>query len=166
MQKTTSLIGDLTSVFSARSRFRKSINYEALNNNLKNSLGITAYDDTVFFTLFKPDNEKQASFVKTLTDIGWDVVPEFQRNVRKVEDPRQYRFDARMASEIALSESDRVIVISDSFELAPVMKQVKDISPDVDLFVAFFSEALDNRWWKLFNSDDPFVKFIDLDELI
>jgi hypothetical protein len=166
MQKTTALLGDLTAVFSARSRYRKSINYERLNTNLKQKLEVETWDDTQLFTLFKADNEKQTSFVNTLKEIGWNVCTEAQRNVRRVDDPRFYRFDARMSAEIVLSESDRVVVMSDSFELFPVVQQLHDMSPDVEVVLAFFADAVDTRWWKEINKNDSYITFVDLDELI
>ena len=64
--KTVAVVGDLTALYSARSRDRKQINYEQLDQVLKQQLGVDKFDVSIWYTLFSDQNEGQVSFVQGL----------------------------------------------------------------------------------------------------
>jgi hypothetical protein len=165
-EKTTLVLGDLTALFAIRSMYRKSINYQKLDSALKRVLEASAFDTNIWYTLFRQDNDKQASFIQGLRDIGWDIETVASREVKRLPDTRNYRFDSRIAYQIGLAcESyDRIVVVSDSYELhAPLMQLLED-DPNIEIGLAFFSDALDGRWWKAIRSEGSRISFIDLDE--
>ena len=165
-KKTTLVLGDLTALFSARSKNHKSINYPKLDETLKRVLGVDKYDSNSWFTLYRDDNEKQRSFVDGLRDLGWDVETYSSRDVRRLNDTRDYRFDAQIGYNIGLAVEnfDRVVVVSDSYELQPIISNLVEDDPNVEAFLVFFSDSLDGRWWKEINREDSVVNFIDLEK--
>jgi len=164
--RTTLVIGDLTALFAARSIYHKSINYSQLDECLKRVLSVDNYDSNTWYTLFRPDNEKQVSFVEGLRDMGWNVETVNTREVRRMSDPKYYRFDARIAYDLGLAVEgyDRVVVVSDSYELSPALVRLQEDDPKLITYLAFFSDVLDGRWWKEIRKDNSKLHFIDLEE--
>ncbi|HUS89511.1 MAG TPA: hypothetical protein VMW91_09125 [Desulfosporosinus sp.] len=164
--RTTLVLGDLTALFAARSFYQKSINYAKLDETLKRVLGVEEFDVNIWYTLFRQDNEKQASFIQGLRDLGWDIDTVSTRDVQRMNDPRNYRFDTRIAYNLGLAVEayDRVVVVTDSFELYPAFMSLHDDDPNIDTYLAFFSDALDGRWWKEIRRDDSRLHLIDLEE--
>ena len=164
--RTTLVLGDLTALYAARSIYHKSINYSQLDEALKRVLGIESYDSNIWFTLFRQDNEKQVSFVQGLRDLDWDIETVSTREIKRMSDPRQYRFDARIAYHLGLAVEgyDRVVVVSDSYELHPALVRLHEDDVKIDTYLAFFSDALDGRWWKEIRRDGSRLHLIDLEE--
>lgn len=165
-EKTTLVLGDLTALFSARSMYKKSINYSKLDSALKRVLEVSEFDSNLWFTLFRQDNEKQASFIDGLRAIGWEIETVPSREVKRLQDTRNYRFDSRIAYNIGLAcESyDRVVIVSDSYELFSPVVSLQDDDPKIEIYLAFFSDAIDGRWWKEIRKEESRISFIDLDE--
>jgi hypothetical protein len=159
------VFGDLTALFSARSRYRKPINYGLLGQVLKNELGVEKFDYNIWFTLFSDQNEGQKKFVQAIKDLGWSVEPVRPNSVRR-DKPTDYRFDTRIAYEVGVSLDayDKILIVSDSFELsAPLLRFVEESEDPVEVYLAFFSEHIDGRWWKILQDPTSKIKFIDLD---
>jgi hypothetical protein len=165
-ERTTLVLGDLTALFAARSSYHKSINYARLDAVLKEILDVEAYDANLWFTLFRQDNEKQASFIQGLRELGWDIETVSTRDVKRMEDARRYRFDVRIAYNLGLAVEayDRVVVVSDSYELYPALMRLHDDDPKIETYLAFFSDVLDGRWWKEIRREDSRLQLIDLEE--
>ena len=144
----------------------KSINYAKLDEALKRYLGVTEYDTNMWFTIFRQDNEKQASFIQGLRGLGWDIETVSSREVMRMNDTRYYRFDARIAYNLGLAVEgyDRVVVVSDSYELHPALVRLHEDDPKIDTYLAFFSDALDGRWWKEIRRENSRLHLIDLEE--
>ena len=165
MTTNAAVFGDLTALFSARSHHRKPINYELLGNVLKTELGVDKWDCDTWFTLYSDQNEGQKKFVQRIKDLGWSVEPVKPNAVRR-EKPTDNRFDTRIAYEIGVSldSYDKLLIVSDSYELAdPLLKFIDESENPVEVYLAFFSENLDGRWWKILNDPSSKIKFIDLD---
>ena len=164
--KTTAVFGDLTSLYAARSKLQKTINYKRLNEVLLNEMEVEAWDVNKWFTVFANKNEGQASFVEGLREIGWDVETISNRDIRRLNKPTDYRFDARIAYQLGASAetTDRVLVVSDSFELFHTMRDLQHDDSNIELTLAFFSDAINTRWWKILNDQKQNIKFIDLED--
>lgn len=165
-QKNNCVFGDLTSLYSARSLDRKSINYEKLNSVILNHFNISSFkeiSDNKFYTLFSDNNEKQINFVNGISKFGWSVETMNPREIPRHMKWHDYRFDARIAYQLAFS-ADKIMVLSDSFELYYPLKCLNKEEPKCELTLAFFSSSLDPRWKKVINSDDSFIKFLDLEK--
>lgn len=172
---STAVIGDLTALYSARCLHRKQINYERLDEVLKRTLGTDKLNLSVWFTLFSSQNEGQVSFVQGLKNMGWDIDTVEPRDVlkwRRREDTRNderpeltYRFNTQVAYQIGLAvgEHNKLLVVSDSFDLLAPLRELHADDPDTEISLAFFSEAMDSRWWRTLNDKNGFIKFIDLD---
>lgn len=167
MDKNIAVYGDLTALYSIRSKHRRGINYKELDTILKTKLGIESYTENKWYSIFSEKNDKQVSFVNGLKEIGWNVETVHAKDIRRVKDTREYRFDNRIAVELGLAadQFDEVVVVSDSYELfAPIMR-VHEIDPEIKIHVACFMDGLDNRWVKYFRDVQPdnFVQVIDLE---
>jgi len=165
--QSVAVYGDLTALFAARSRCRKQINYETLDHVLKAAVGLKPeenFDLSAFYTLFSSQNEKQVSFVKTVQDLGWSVNTAHPREVRRGK-PTDHRFDADISYDIGLGieEFNKILIVSDSFELARPLERLQDDDNSCEVHLAFFSEALDSRWWPLLRDTDSRIHFTDLD---
>ena len=158
--------GDLTALYAMRSRQRRGINYKELDTALKTHLEVTEFEDNKWFSIYADNNEKQVSFIKGLRDLGWNVETASTRDIRRVRDSKEYRFDARIAVELGLAaeQFDSVAVVSDSYELYAPLKRLHDEDPAVQIYLVCFADGLDPRWVKHFHSQDPsWVSLIDLD---
>jgi len=167
-EKTTAVFGDLTALYATRSRHQKTINYKRLDEVLRQEMEVEKWDVNAWYTLFSENNDGQVNFVEGLKEIGWDVNTANIRNVRRInrdDRPTDYRFDSRISYELgACAETvDRVLVVSDSFELLPSLMQLHEDDANVEIHLAFFSDALDGRWWKVLNTPNCPIKFIDLE---
>ena len=125
-RQNVAVYGDLTALYAARSKFRKQINYEALDSVLKNIVGLESdqdFDFSSFYTLYSATNEKQVSFVKTLSEYNWAVNTVHPREVRRGR-PIDHRFDADISFDIGLGtdEYKKILVVSDSYELARTLQ--------------------------------------------
>src|SRR5690606_30827069 len=84
------------------------------------------------------------------------------------EPPVYYRFDAKIAYElgglIENEEFDRIVVISDSYDLASPMIDLAKY--DIEVYLAFFGRQLDFRWNKLFREENSNLKLLNFDELL
>lgn len=168
-KESVGILGDLTALFAARSFLKKNINYIKLNENLKSVLETDHFGMNKFFTLYHPNNEKQAEFLNFLRqELEWEIDTTTPLEIRQSQDYKQYRFDVPIAYHLGIEsvadEFDKIVVISDSIEL---MKPMKEASHDIPggVYLAFYSEALDRRWWKMLMDKDSKIKFIDLDEI-
>jgi hypothetical protein len=128
-------------------------------------MGVSSFDANIWFTLFRQDNEKQASFIQGLRDIGWVIETVPSREVKRMQDTRDYRFDSRIAYSLgnACETYDRVVVVSDSYELFAPICALQDDDAEIETFLAFFPEALDGRWWRELRNNDSKLSFIDLE---
>jgi hypothetical protein len=167
-----SVFGDLTALYSARSRLRKSINYETLDRALKETMGVKQWDVNLWYTLFNETNEKQSAFINSLSGIGWEIIKESPKDVKPIGRPVDYRFVPDIAVQISLSVdyTDEVLIVSDSFDLWRAINSLhRSLDPEKDelkFSLAFFSDGLDNRWWQVLNSKNNFVNFIDLNTIL
>lgn len=165
-KQNVAVYGDLTALFSARSKLRKQINYENLDKVLKKVVGLEedeSYDLNSFYTLFDSQNEKQVSFVNGLRELGWNVSTTNSRDIRRGLHPTRHRFDADIAYDIGLNiESfNKILVVSDSFDLLRTLDRYHDDAVDCEINMTFFLDALDMRWWPKI-SGDSYIKFTDL----
>lgn len=168
-KSSVGILGDLTALFAARSFLKKNINYMKLNEQLKEYLGVENFGMTKFFTLYHPNNEKQVEFLKFLKEeLNWEVITTTPLEIKQTQDYRNYRFDVPIAYHLGVEsvsdEFDKLVVISDSIELVKSMKEAAYDIPG-GVYLAFYSEALDRRWVKMFAGENSKLKFIDLDEL-
>jgi hypothetical protein len=168
MKKTTCVFGDLTALYSARSKDRKPINYSKLNSIICKHLNIESLsdeliDDNTFYTLFSETNEKQVSFVKGLSDFGWNVETMNPKDIPRHLNWQNYRFDTKISYQIGLGV-DNLFLITDSFDLYPIIKAVKEENSDNQVCLAFFGSSLDPKWWKVLREENNFIKFVDLDK--
>lgn len=166
-RQSVAVYGDLTALFSARKRCRKQINYETLDHVLKVSQGLKpedSFDLNSFYTVFSPMNEEQVSFVKTIQGLGWNVTTSHPREVRR-GNPTDHRFNADIGYDIGLGieEFNKIVIVSDSFELARPLERLQDDDNGCQVHLAFFSEALDPRWWPILRNTESRIKFTDLD---
>ena len=166
--KTTAIFGDLTALFNARSRFRKTINYKLLDEVLRKNSDIEKWDVNRWYTIFSDNNKAQASFIEGLKSLGWDVETLKSKNVHKFNKHSDYRFDSRICYQLGTcsGEIDNIVVVSDSFDLYYSIKDLKEDDCDINVSLAFFGDALDGRWWKVLNKEDSVVNFVDLDDLL
>jgi hypothetical protein len=170
-QKNVALLGDLTALFHARQKHQKRIDYKALDSNLKRHLGVKEFAFTKFFTSFHPSNETQVDFLKLLKQFDWNVDTFSPQDIRKEGvHSTAYRFDACIAYELGniVSERegkdgiDKVVILSDSFDLA---RPIMDASQFLDVSLAYYSDVVDPRYWKIINSSKNELRFLDLEEL-
>lgn len=164
--KTTAVFGDLTALYATRSRLRKTINYKRLDEVLRETMQVDKWDVNAWYTLFADNNDGQVSFVEGLRELGWDVETLSSREVRRVSRPTDYRFDARIAYQLGAcqGEVDNVLVVSDSFELMHAIRDLQEDDTEINVSLAFFSDAIDGRWWKVINDPKSPIKFIDLED--
>jgi len=171
MSKTISVFGDLTALYAARSgcnpgRVRRSINYSQLNSGLLQAMNVEKWDSNVWYTLYSAKNPEQESFVKGLEELGWNVNKSQSRDVRYQEHTVDYRFDAQIAYQLATSDSDTIVIVSDSLDMLPVIKAAKADDPDLNITLAFFSETMDRGWWKALKDENRCFDFIELDDVL
>jgi len=167
-RQNVAVYGDLTALYDTRERHRKPINYATLDTVLKATVGLRpdeSFDVTSFFTIFSSQNDKQVSFVKTLRELQWEVETTHPREIRKGMRPTDHRFTADIGYELGLGvdQFNKVLIVSDSFELARPILRFADEDKECEVHLAFFSESLDSRWWPLIRSADSCIKFTDLD---
>jgi len=168
MDTNVIVLADLTALFSTRERFRKNINYKAVDEFIKTKMNIkNINDDSVFFTLYHPGNEKQNNFIKFLkSELNWNVEGIKTFDIRKGIEYQQYRFDTQIAYELGLlfrpEEPTRILVISDSFELAKPMIEVAG-EHNTEVTLGFFSDALDGRWYKILQNPENKINFLDFE---
>jgi hypothetical protein len=158
--------GDLTALYSMRSRQRRGINYKELDSAIKSHLEVEQFEDNKWFSIYADNNEKQVSFIKGLRDIGWNVETSSTRDIRRVRDSKEYRFDAKIAVELGLAadQFEAVAVVSDSYELYAPMKRLHEEDANVQIYLVCFADGLDPRWVKHFhNEDEKWVTLVDLD---
>lgn len=175
------LFGDLTALFQIRSVIRSNIDYRLLDKALKKAFNVEEFAITKFYTLFKPDNEGQVKFVSGLKkNFGWDIETKRPSEIRRIVDKadhkdelnaishRQYRFDSQIAYDIgevtAEEDINTLVVVSDSLELMNPLLSCTKWVPNVNL--AFFGDALDQRWWKILNKTESKINFMDLTRLM
>jgi hypothetical protein len=171
MNKTISVFGDLTALYAARSgcnpgRIRRSINYSQLNSGLLAAMDVEKWDTNVWYTLYSAKNAEQTSFVKGLEEFGWNVEKYQSKEVRYHEHTVDYRFDAQLAYQIATADTDNIVIVSDSLDLLPVIKAAKEDDPNLNITLAFFSEAMDRGWWKALKDESRCFDFIELDDVL
>ncbi len=172
MSKRVVVLADLTALFFTREKYRKNIDYKAIDTWLKKVMNTDKLSDvSKFFTLFNSNNQKQTDFIQFLkTQLGWDVVGVKTSEIRSGIDFKHYRFDSRIAFELGylLADSDAdqtdVVVISDSFELLSSMSELTKFE-DINVHLAFFSDALDGKWWKILNDEQNKIKFLDFEKI-
>lgn len=159
------IFGDLTALYSCRTRFRRGINYAELFSSLKNHFAVDDFDDQVWYSLFAEGNEKQKSFVDGLTEGGWKVSTAAPNEVRRLRDSKDYRFDSRIGFDmgLAVDQFENVVIVSDSFDLIEPLRRFHKEDPDTRLHLAFYRRGLDPRWKNHLN--EGFVNFIDLDSI-
>lgn len=170
--KKVAIFGDLTAMFDAKTEFKKNINYELVDRSIKNHLKIESFFRSKFYTLFHPENPAQVNFVKMLeANLGWSVETKQPREVRRPSNStgsphKNYRFDAQIAYDIGEStgdDCDTIVVVSDSLELLkPLITASK--YQDLNVIVAFFSDAMDRRWWPGMKQSG--IQFVDLGEIM
>ncbi len=168
METNVIVLADLTALFSTRERFRKNIDYKAVDAFIKEKMNVkTVNDNSVFFTLYHPANEGQKNFIKFLkSELGWNVEGVKTTDIKRDVDYKQYRFDARICYELGVlfqPEIDtRILVISDSFELAtPMIDSAREHNTEITL--GFFSDALDGRWYKILQDPANRINFLDFE---
>jgi hypothetical protein len=166
-RQNVAVYGDLTALYAARSIYRKLINYETLDTVLKAAVNLQpedSFDVSNFYTLFSNQNEKQVSFVNTLKDLGWGVTTAHPREVKRGK-PVDHRFDTDIGYDIGfgIEEFNKILIVSDSFELARTLNRFQDDDSQCQINLAFFSEALDPRWWPIIRDTNSPINFIDLD---
>lgn len=159
------VLADLTALFSCRTKYRKHIDYQKLDNTLKNIFNVKEFAQATSFTLYHKGNAKQQDFIQFLkTTLNWEVETVQPNEIRR-GDYLDYRFDVPIAYELgSLVQQDdiqRVVVISDSYELLRPMHDAAQYLDSVSL--AFFSEALDPRWHKVVHDSSSDIKLIDFD---
>lgn len=164
MNLKTYIIGDLTALYAVRSRYRKTINYHLLDEVLKEQIDIEQWDSSCWFTLFNNRNEGQASFLEGLEEMGWNIERISSKNLKT--SPINFRFDPHISYEIGASNDDHIVVVSDSFNIFYAMQKLNKMEPEVKLTLAFFSDALDNRWMKELYNSKRFINFIDLEQYL
>jgi hypothetical protein len=164
------VFGDLTALYATRSKRERSINYSYLDAALKRVAGVDSFDESVWFTLFSEGNERQVSFVQGLRDLDWEVETKLPHTITKKNrfDSMNYRFDSQISYYLGLSVEyhNKVIVVSDSFELYDSLQKLREDDQKIDICLAFYPDGLDGRWWKQIRSQDSFLTFIDLEEEI
>jgi hypothetical protein len=170
--KKVAIFGDLTAMYDVKTEFKKNINYALVDKAIKDHLKIDSFFRSKFYTLYHPDNVTQVNFVKMIeTNIGWSVETKQPREVRRssnmVGSPhKNYRFDAQIAYDIGEStgdDCDTIVVVSDSLELLkPLITASK--YQDLNVIVAFFSDAMDSRWWGGMKQSG--INFVDLGEIM
>jgi len=171
MDKKINVIGDLTALYAARSghnpgRSRHSINYAQLNKGLLAACGVTEWDTNVWYTLFSAKNTEQNSFVSGLKELGWNIKTYQSKDVRYHQYTTDYRFDAQIAYDLATIDGDDVVIISDSLDVLSVIKKAKEDDPNLNITLAFFSDAMDRAWWKILKDENKCFKFIELDDVL
>lgn len=172
-KKGIAVIGDLTALFFAKEQRKGRIDYRLLNDKLLETFGVEEFDLVQFFTLYHKSNAKQTKFLDFLQkELKWDIEriqpSEVRRTESEPEPPVYYRFDAKIAYELgSLLENedfDKIVVISDSYDLASPMIDLAKF--EIDVYLAFFGRQLDFRWNKLFREESSNVKLLNLDELL
>jgi hypothetical protein len=86
------------------------------------------------------------------------------REVRRGK-PTDHRFDADIGYDIGLGieEFNKILIVSDSFELSRLLSRLQDDDNSCEVHLAFFSEALDPRWWPIIRDPKSRICFTDLD---
>lgn len=168
MENNVIILADLTALYSVRGRFRKNIDYKAVDSFIKHKMNVELFTkDSMFFTLYNQMNPGQNNFIKLLRDeIGWNVVGVKNSEIRSGIDYKQYRFDAKISYELgSLLQPEsltKILVISDSFELASPMVDVAD-DYNVEMTLGFFSDALDGRWYKILQDPKNKINLLDFE---
>jgi hypothetical protein len=169
---TVGVIGDLTAVYCARSgcsadHSRRSINYKKLNDVLLSAFGIAEWSSNVWYTLFDPKNKPQESFVQGLKDLGWNIkTAKGNKETRYHKYPTDHRFDAQITYQLATSDEDHIVLVTDSMDIVPIIRQMREEDPDTKITVAFFADALDKSWWNILRDENRGFDFLDLDEVL
>jgi hypothetical protein len=165
--KTVAVYGDLTALYSARQNFNKMINYPRLDAAIKEFVGLGPEDKfttSAFYTLFSDKKPAQVSFVTNLRSMGWNVKtvhPWEAGNCRPID----FRFspDIAYALGTTVANFDRVLVISDAFDLVRPMNCFFNDDAECDIHLAFFGEAMDPKWRSVLRDPDCGITFHDLD---
>lgn len=166
-REKVAVYGDLTSLYSARSKYHKTINYERLNTVLRSIAKLKpteSFSDNSFYTVYSGQNEGQVSFVKSLKNLGWNIETISPKHIRYGKGP-DFRFDTDISYDIACSVDsfEKMIIVSDSFELARSIERFQQDDSVCEISLVFFSQALDSRWWPIVRDPESVIKFIDLD---
>lgn len=168
MKSNVIVLADLTALFSIRASYRKNIDYKAIDQFIKDKMNTSSIsDESIFYTLYHPGNEKQNNFIKFLkSELGWNVEGVKTSDIRRDVNYQQYRFDAKISYELGLlfrpETETRILVISDSFELATPMIEVAG-EHNTEVQLGFFSDALDGRWYKVLQNPANRISFLDFE---
>lgn len=151
---------DLTALYHAK-RQGRGTNYQHLDSALNEKFGKVLFQA---FTSYSDANEGQVSFINTLESLGWNVDKVHPQDIPN-ESKIDYRFDSIISYEcgsiVSEEEYSSLIVISDSVNLIPVLL---DAANYMDVYLAFYSEFLPQRWFKSLLGKQK-LKFLDLADL-
>ncbi len=137
---------------------------------IKDRMGVQNIgDDSVFYTLYNANNEGQNNFISFLkTELNWNVKGVKTSEIRRGVDYKQYRFDTKIAYELGVlfqPESEtRILVISDSFELADQMIEVAG-EHNTEVTLGFFADALDGRWINVLKNPENKINLLDFSDM-
>ncbi len=166
MQSPVIVLADLTALFSTREKFRKNINYKVVDSFVKEKMGVNDFaEDSIFWTLYSQNNEGQNNFINFLkTELNWNVEGIKTTDIRRGVDYKQYRFDSKITYELGIlfqpPTLTRILVISDSYELAePMIEVAKQAETEVSL--GFFADALDGRWINVLKNPENRINLLD-----
>lgn len=141
------VLADLTALYSARQAYQKPIEYNKLNEFIRDIIGINNKDkmESVFYTLFSQNNPSQINFIKFLEYLGWNI-KKFSPKVCGDISTKNWRFSSNIAYDLGtvLNDCTKVLVISDAFELVePLRSFARDKQSSDELHFAFFRDAVD-----------------------
>lgn len=163
-ENSVAILGDLTSLYAARKKHRKAINYNKMDDILKDLMGVSSWNTADFYTLYGRHNDSQTNFLKGLEDMGWEIHKKEPRDIPPNTNLVDYRFDIDIAYQLGLAVDnfDKILVISDSYQLLNAIRNLRDDDSKIEVNLAFFQDALDGRWFNEINENN-LVNFINLD---
>src|SRR5208337_2857571 len=166
--KTTEVLADLTALYDSRKRTvnRKKIDYSRLGELLLEYTGlkdVKEFQALRGYTLYSEKNQEQVDFVSTLRkSLGWTVITFAGYEVDLLAEYdlpySAYRFSSQISYDLGSIDADKVIVISDSFDLYHSMERLHEEVPGIEIVLAYFSDHLRDNWHQKLHSDS----FIEL----
>lgn len=175
-EKDTALLIDGTALYLCSRDKLERLDYVAFDQEIKDRANVNEFDPVISFTTYDPVNIGQAKFHDFVRDrLQWEIEaktvheawPLARSGIFAQDEKRNelIRFDTSIAFAIGrlLDRRKRIVVVTDSYNLAPILTTCASCNSNTEIVLAFFGRKLDPRWAGLLESNENQIEFWDLD---
>lgn len=175
-EKDTALLIDGTALYLCSKDKLERLDYVAFDQELKDRANVNEFDPVISFTTYDPSNIGQTKFHDFVrARLRWEIEaktvheawPLARSGIFSQDEKRNelIRFDSSIAFAIGrlLDRRNRIVVVTDSYNLSPILTTCARCNPNTEIVLAFFGKKLDSRWNAILENDENQIEFWDLD---